>query len=308
MYNQEIKNKFIEECAVYESSAKRAKRLFKLSERFETELGKDLCAMTDEELVGPVECIVGVRLGTQKVDMSVLKRYANWCIENGVDGACDALTRATGIDPDRMKESSFSGPEHLNQKLNEVFSPVGDGKPDNLCRGYLWLAFFGVDEADSVRIEDGHIDLRNRVIRFEGREYPIYEQADVVIRYLCAANSFFYDFKRREVVIFRAEGRKILRGTGDSPTPNADSMRRMTNRRLAAMPSNDGSRLKYQGVRLSGVLYRMYLEEKESGTYNIDHAVRDYYHDIDSLPAGRITVKKNELATDYERWKIAFNM
>lgn len=307
MYNEEFKNRFIAECATTESSSKRARYLFNGSERFEVKYGKDLCAIPKEDIDEVVENIIGVRLGTQTVDLSVLKKYARWCMESGIDGACDALLGDHNVDVQKLRDTMIDSPKSLHVLLNRVLPPESDGKIDNITRGYFWMAFMGLEEKDSVQITSDHVDLRNMVIRFNGKEYQVYDESVPTFRHLCIANSFFYDYVTREAIIPRVSGSKILRGTGDSPEPNPSSIRRSINRKLLNLGLNNSVSVKYSSLRLSGILYRMHQEEILSGKYDIDRWLLEYSPDANKLEKRRRNRKTEEFRTDYERWKIAFN-
>ena len=307
MYNEELKNRFITECASTASSSKRAKYLFNGSERFEKMYGKDLCAISGGNIGEVVENIIGARLGTQTVDLSMLRKYARWCLDNNIDGACDALLGEHNVDVQKLRDTMVDTPKKLQELFDHAFPPESDGKVDNLCRGFFWMAFMGLEEKDSVQIESSHVDLRNKVVRFEGKEYPIYNESIPTFRHLCVANSFFYDYVSREAIVPRVTGDKILRGTGDSSEPNPDSIRRSTNRKLATAVADRKISIKYTSIRLSGVLYRMYQDEMLNGECDIRKYLLEYDPDLYDLEKRRRTRKEEEFRTDYERWKIAFN-
>lgn len=307
MYNEELKGKFISECATTDSTFKRARYLFNGSERFEKMYGKDLCAISQENIGEVVESIVGARLGTQTVDLSMLRKYARWCIENGVDGACNALLEERSVDVQKLRDTMVDSPKTLQDLFDHAFPPEVDGKADNLCRGYFWMAFMGLEEKDSLQVTSDHVDLRNMVIRFDEKEYTIYRESIPTLRHLCIANSFFYDYTSREAIVQRVSGNKILRGTGSSPDPNPDSIRRATNRKLSSAVVDRKISFKYSSLRLSGILYRMYQEEISNGECDIRKWLLEYDQDVNKLEGRRINRREEEFRTDYERWKIAFN-
>lgn len=303
MYNTELKTKFISEYITSVSSAERAEYLFNRSQKFEEQYMADLCAIAESDIEPVIRSIIGARAATQTMDLSVLKRYARWCLDNNIPGSCDALLKLQDIDVSKLRDSMVESPEHLQRLLDCVFSKESDGKPENLCRAYFWLAFIGLSEDECDKIESYHVDIKNRVIRYDGREFKIYDEAIPVFRHLCVANSFYYDFISREVIVARSSGSMILRGTGDSPIPNTDSIRRMASRKA----SGQNITLRYARIKLSGTLYRMYMEESSTGKCDAKKAVIDYYMDISDLTARRAVRKESEILEDYRRWKIAFN-
>lgn len=307
MYNEELKNRFITECASSESSSKRAKMLFSYAEPFEQKYQKDLCAISEENIGEVLQKIVSARTGTQIVDMSILKRYSKWCLNNNINGACNAILGAQNFDVQKLRETMVDSPGYLDDLFDRVFPSVADGKSENLCRVYFWMAFMGIPEEDSFNIEADHVNLKKMVVQYNGNEYPIYNQSVQAFRHLCVANSFYYDFVTREAIVPRAPGDKLLRGTGNSPEPKGNSIRKAANRRISDSKVEDIKSLRYLSLKLSGALYRMYENEVRTGECDIRKGLLDYSPDVMELPPKRITRKELEFRTDYERWKAAFN-
>ena len=307
MYNEELKNKFIAECASTDSSSKRARYLFNGSERFEKMYNKDLCAISEENIGEVIENIVGARLGTQTVDLSMLRKYARWCLDNNVDGACESLLGKQNVDVQKLRDTMVDSPKTLQNLFDHALPPESDGKAENLCRGYFWMAFMGLDDEDAAQITTDHVDLKNKVVRYNEKEYPIYDESIPAFRHLCTAGSFFYEFVSRESIVPRIAGNKILRGTGSSTGPNTGSIRRAANRKLAAAVVDRKIHFKYASLRLSGILYRMYQDEVTTGTCDIKKGLLEYDPDVNKLENRRRNRREEEFRTDYERWKIAFN-
>lgn len=308
MYNEKLKNKFIEECVKTKASKQRAKHMFDVSSRFEQDWGADICTIVAEGLSDALEAMTGARLGTQTADMTILRKYARWCLDNNIPGACEGLLKSQDVSLNKLRYAMVSGPRQLQERLDHAFPPENDCRPDNLCRGYFWLAFSGFEESDAVELKTEHVDLKNLVIRFSGRVYPIYAEAVPVFRFLCTANSFFYDYIKYEAVIERAHGDKLLRGTGDNRDPNTGSIRRTVSRRLSAISSASDEKiaLRYGGIRLSGIFHRMFEEETLGGKINVRKYMLEYDRAAGNLEEKRAARKELELMTDYQRWKSAF--
>ena len=311
MYNEELKNKFIEECTNGKAEVQRASRLFSLAEPFENEWKRDICTIPATELGDALETITSARLGAQSVDMSILRKYARWCMHIGVEGACDGLMISQDVGYEKLRATMVDSPERLQRNLDMVFHPVSDCRPDNLCRGLYWLAYMGFDNSEVSKITTESVDLKNLVIRFGGKSYPIYEASVPVIRYLCSANSFICDFVRCEAVVERDGGTLLLRGMRSGSGANIDSIERLALRRISAYnkASTENVSIRYRGIRYSGIFYRMFQDETNG--VDIDAAagkyLKFYFSNSDSLHEKRIARKELELITDYRRWKIAFN-
>lgn len=309
MFNEDLKNKFLQECVEKESQRYRIVRLFAVSEKYESLLNKDLCQMSQAELINPLEAIMGARLSTQTTDLSALRRYAKWCLSNNIPGACDGLMNVQSPGNKKLAGLLVSSPEHLQDRMNTVFAQEVDGKSDNLARGYLWLAYIGLTESQAVMIESSHMNFVTQTLTYDGEEYHVYKEAIPVLRALCVANSFYYEYNTHDVIDARSPGKKILRGTGSSPDPNTDSIRRIVTKRVSQAKTSDEEKfvLRFNSVRLSGVFSRMLEEELEEGYVNYEKALFEYDRNSNELDSIRRNRKILELKTDYQNWKTIFD-
>lgn len=309
MYNEELKRRFIQECCDNKSTANRAARLFSRAEKFETIWERDICTVPEDMLSDALQAITSARLGTQTADMSVLKKYARWCIDNSVPDACKGLLKNQDIGYDKLRSTMVESPKQLQDYMDKAFPPISDCRADNLCRGLFWLAYMGFEDHEAAEISVEHIDLKNASIYYNDRVFRIYDEAIPAIRYLCSANSFFYDYKKYESVIERAAGTQILRGVRSGTGVNTDSIGRLAARRISAASEASGEKivLRYNSLRLSGIFYKMLEEESCTGQVDTEKYLRTYFANAEQLDAKRRDRKLLELDTDYRRWKVAFN-
>ena len=91
MHNKDLKDKFIDARARDKKTRERLKSLLYAVGRFEDEWGADICTRSVDEIKPVIAKIIGVRNYTHTTDLSILRRYARWCIENEVPGATDSL-------------------------------------------------------------------------------------------------------------------------------------------------------------------------------------------------------------------------
>lgn len=309
MYNEELKSRFIKECCEDKSATNRAHRLFEAAEGFENNWGNDICTMPEDVLGEALQEITSARLGTQLADMSILKKYARWCLDNQVPSACEGLLKNHEVGCDKLRTTMVDSPEQLQSYMDKAFPSINDCRVDNLCRGLYWLAYMGFEEKEAAEVRVEHVDLKNASIHFGGKLYPIYREAIPTIRYLCSANSFIYDYKKYEAVIERDSGTQLLRGMRSGSGVNTDSIGRLAARRLASISANPDEKivLRYKSLRLSGIFYKMLDDERRTGDVNFGEYLKMYFSNTDQLAPKRRGRKEVELATDYQRWKAAFN-
>lgn len=309
MFNEDLKNRFVAECSETEDSAYRMRRMFKISEKYENEWNADLCTRSESELGEAVEEMIGVRSGAQLTHLSMLRKYAKWCLRNEIPGACDGLLKIHEVGLKKIKTRMIGDPKQLQEYFDYAFPPEFDCRIDNIYRCFFWMAFAGLDEKDTACVTADNVDIRNMVIRFEGKEYPLYKESVPAFRHLCTAESFICDFIRYEKIVRRIPGNKILRGTRGEDGVNTDSIRRSALRKLtvAFETSYDKIKLSYKNIQLSGVFYRIYENEKITGQYDFSEYFTELFKGKEDLTDRRKVRAKEEYVNDYLRWKAAFD-
>ncbi len=319
MYNTELKEKFVKEYTDGISLRKSCLTLFNFLEKYENEWGADICTKREDELKQVVDNVVGLRVSSKTLRLSILRNYAEWCIKNNVPGACDGLLKINPDNTEKIKQEMVRNPRHLQRYLDEICVPESDETADNTIRCYYWLAYAGMAEADifNVRCSDVHLD--DLVVVYNGEAYTIYREAIQAFKNCVNLKEFVYVHPNYEPIKrSRVDGDILIRGFRSVPT--VGSMRvelsRRSKRYLAeCSKSNDkcGLRLSYYRVWLSGVFYRLYEDElagiKPDFYVIVDAVTGDKEYNLSS---GRNTqgAKKRKLAseysTDYKRWKMTF--
>lgn len=309
MFNEDLKVKFIEECSETEDSAYRMRRLFKIAEKYERAWGADICTKGENELSSAIEDMIGIRSGAQLTHLSMLRRYARWCLRNEVPGACDGLLKIHEVGLKKIKTRMVSGPKQLQEYFDYAFPPEFDCRIDNVYRCFFWMAFAGMDEKDTSRVTVKDVDLRNMVIRLDGREYSLHKEAVPAFRHLCTADSFLCDFVRYEKIVKRVAGDQVLRGIRGDDGVNTDSIRRSALRKLSVAfeTSDEKIKLSYKNMQLSGIFYRIYEKEKATGRYDFSEYFAELFKDKLDLTDRRKAQAKEEFENDYLRWKAAFD-
>lgn len=309
MFNENLKRQYILDEIPKGNATLRAERLFNLAEKYEIEWNADICTKNAEELADAVEAIVGVRSGSQATHLSELRRYAKWCIENNVPGACDGLLKVQKIGLKKIKQYMVSDPDQLQMYMDIAFPPETDGRFDNIYRGFFWMAYAGLPEPDTVMITADHVDLKNLVIRYDGKEYPIYQQAVYAIRNLCLSGAFVCDYVRYEKIMPRTPGNQILRGVKADSQTKADTIRRLALRRMdvAFAKAGEDVSLNYRTLWLSGVFHRIYETESRTGKCDFSEYINVYFENRADVTDKRKATALNEVRNDYIRWKEAFN-
>lgn len=324
MYNEEQKKKFIEEFSDGEKRKHAAETMFNTLEKYEQKLNADICTMSKEDLQPVVDDIIGIRNSSKRLRFALLKNYIKWCLENNVDGACNAITQVESSGINKMRRQMVANPRHLQRYLDVVYDPVNLNTIDCVYRCYYWLAYMGVNEQDVLNIKISDVDLTDMVLRFNGKDYEFYIESIPVFKKCVSLTRFqlinpIYD---PDIEVFRDRvcGDRLLRGLSENQS--IYSLRSMISRRskspkykLSASDGNLDLELSFYRVWLSGLFYRMYEAERAGMPVMFRDVAMEQYatKNPNANPlsrAGELRVREitSGYNTDYKRWKEAFSI
>lgn len=318
MYNAELKEKFVKEYTDSINIRKSFLSLFNTTEKYEKEWGADICTKTEDELKDFAEDIIGFRY-TSKSRISLLRNYVEWCINNGVPGACDGALKLTVDGLEKLKHEMVRNPRHLQRYLDDICSPESDCTADNAVRCYYWLAYAGMKEEDIFNVKGSDVKFDDMIVGYNNEAYTLYRESLPAFKNCVYLKEFVYVHPnyppvKRE----RVPGDILIRGFRSTPT--VYSMRVELSRRSKKYlerckknGNNDALKLSYYRVWLSGIFYRFYEDElagiKPNFKALVDMVSGDKIYKMDS---GRNTqlAKHRKLASeysaDYKRWKMTF--
>ncbi len=301
MYNGRLKARFIEEFTTAEQWRVGAAHMFEAFAPYETEYGADLCTWDEERMASVFQNLVGIRVKSSFSRLTILRRYAAWCVEKQVPGANPALVtlhNVSGPQPEKIRSQMVSSPAHLQQFLDAVLSPEDDCTTECLLRCYLWLAFIGLREEEALELPTTAVDLENLVIRYNGREYPFYREAIKAFRVCVRTDQFVVKRSshqdKRYTVLPRAPGDRLLRGI--TTEKRKYSFRTALSRAIkialnAGVDSNLQIRLGYNRVYNSGLFYRMYIDERAGKEPDFTEYARESLERVnpDGFPKTKLT-------------------
>lgn len=172
MYNEELKNRFIEDYTASEKMRKLCVVIFNKIEPYEERYGVDVCAMDNESLKSMVgEIINGVRSRSKWSCISILKAYAKFCTKEQIPNTNDNVLRldAETLGIDALKKRMVSFPLSLQNYLNDICAPESLQATDNIYRCFYWLAYMGMPEEDIMNVKTSDVNFDNLTITFKGK-------------------------------------------------------------------------------------------------------------------------------------------
>ena len=316
MYNEEMKSRFIREYTGSLNTANVATTIFNAMEEHEKNWNADLCTRSSEELQPVITEITGLRSRSKWMALTILKEYVKWCIAMQVPGACDGMLQIQTVGLDKVKHQMVSSPLHLQRFLDDVFDKESEETLDNIYRCYFWMAYGGIDEEDTILIQNEQVDFGQMVIYYKTTNIPIYREALPAFRNAMSLSSFLYKHPNysKPVRRDRVPGDTLMRGI--RATTKTFTMRTtLSKRNIKAV--EDGLtdlQLSFYRVRMSGLFYRVYEMERAGIPTSFSEAAlrvmdgKTYtLHGREKLEHRQNKIERSYLE-DYQRWKLAFSI
>lgn len=314
MYNTEQKENFISEYTTHIETRKAAVAMFNALEPHEVSWGADVCTRSAEELQPVVDELVGLRTDSKRHRLSMLRAYVKWCIAQGVPNACEGVLQIEEIGLEKIKRQMVANPQHLQMYLDGICDKEAEQTVDCVYRCFFWLAYGGMKESDVLSVVESDVDLDAMVVRYGGREYPIYREALSAFKNCVTLKQFRYKHPNYgdDKIVFRdrALGNILLRGMSATPSITAIRVEMARKSRIS-----DNLKLTFFRVGLSGLFYRTYEAERAGMPVDFMAAAADFMDGKTyNLERGRnlIGAKQRRVAkgymTDYSRWKEAYSI
>lgn len=324
MYNEALKERFIQ---TLNSASRRELTtvLFNTLEKYENDIGADICTWKAEDLRPVLSEIFGFRSVSKRTRLSVLRTYSKWCVEKGVPGATNAIFDIEDYSLDKLKRQMVANPMHLQRYLNVLFADESLQTVDCIYRCYCWLAYCGLKEEDVLSLTKDNVDMYERIIRFNDKEYMFYNEAVKTFKQCLELKEFRYihpHYSDKAIYKDRASGNKLLRGIKeieDIKVFRVEFSRRQGNPgKRKGTPSSDKTlqlRLSYYRLGLSGLFYRQYEAERAGIPVDFMDAAFEFMegkeYDL-SCSRNLIGAKQRQVARDYMKdyisWKEAYNI
>lgn len=320
MYDTERKRRFLEEYCTNVGSRTLAAGLFKATEKYEEELGKDICTWGKDELTSILGNIIGVRSVSQATRLNSLGHYIDWCIVEGFPNAKNELDKIEGFHDDKMYNQMVATPKQLQTILNYICDPEEMETVDLTFRCYCWLGFAGIKEKDIFDVKRKHVNLDQKKVSFDGMEFSIHEEAIQTFRLCSELDSFFWNHpnNKKGSRLYRTDGVSILRGVGEER--GLQQMRvglstRMSKKKYLPrdgdVPYQD-AKIAYGRLNLSGIFYETYKAESQGFLIGFRSAAERFVEDKQYSLTKKYTIEskigalERNYTIDYIRWKEVF--
>lgn len=338
MYNEERKNRFMNEYSSSDSFSRSVKVIFDWTEPYETLNQQDLCELNKEVLNRIISDIAVAPTRTAQCYISIVQRYIEWCQKEGFSTDPVEICR----DYSNLNTIMVNSPTHLKQTLDKFFPIIKHKKAQKygtfncLYRTICWLAFMGITKNDAENLKCNSVDFEDMMIGFNGRGFKIYEES-VFDLDKCVHSEVFFQQRvgtrtkktgeKTDVVyntlLPRAKSNYVLRGrTDQKPSVTLNTLvlsqpyvrfKELEKTGTPVEIKRIKKVLTYSNLYNSGIYYRMYIQEKRGVEVDFsDIAAYDAMKKPRSKNGEAIQKSKSnylyKYRHGYEEWKKAFGL
>lgn len=315
MFNEEQKVRFIRSYTDSIHTASVATNVFNSFEKQEQEWGADLCTRSEAELQPTIDKILGLRSKSRWMTLSILKEYSKWCLLMRVPNASDGMLHIEVSGIDKVRRQMVASPLHLQEYLNQVFDEESLETIDNIYRCYYWMAYGGVQEADTIFIKKSDVDLEQMMIRYHDTSIPLYRESLPAFRNAIHLNSFVYQHPNYEDIRRdRVPGDELMRGI-KANTKTMTIRSTLSRRSAEAIKSGKTKQqLSFHRISLSGLFYRIYERERAGLPIDFSEAAVRFMEGRTYVLSAREKLEhrqnriERDYMEDYQRWKLAFSI
>lgn len=305
MYNEERKMKFLNET---KKSPAFGMSVFRATELIEQQYGVDLVMLPTEALQSVVNERLGIRTRSVGTAIMFLRSYFMWCKENGyeVGDGIDGLEIKTA---EKLRATMVSSPKHLEILLDKVFTSIQEETVDCIYRCFLWLAFSGLEDAEAIDVKTCEIDFEQMLIHHGNKDYELYKESIPAFKKACSLTEFVYINPKysKKVIRNRFPGEYLMRGV------RSEKISLMTMRTIIGTHFRDnGLKISYGRIYLSGVFYRMYELERAGMPVDFSGIAIERTNRIERQYSENYSRRKvvasieQDYIDDYASWKQAF--
>ncbi len=326
LFNPELKNLFLDAAENPHSKLNRLSAVKRFTER-EKELQKDLYAFDDEEISKFImNGDLGMKHQSIEVNLSFIKSYKDFCMTQDYvrDNVAQLSPGLVYVRPVNAYRSGLvANSADLQKCLDDIFQLTDPGNPalSDIVRGYVWLAFSGMDDNSAILLQKHNVIFEEQKIAFNGREYKIYPESIHALRICCNATHLTMMKNRTYGSVPRVKSNLILRTSNDVAIDRMSrSLAGLLVRRMG-MCDDEGvphRQLSYLRVWNSGIFSRAYDIELAGGdaAEYLGKFAAEVIAERDArkkyMTPGRFKLStkiadlKSALSEDYITWKQAF--
>lgn len=320
MFNTSQKEEYIDYVLSFNSSEERLEQnrtqlvnFFNRLEEAEELIQKDIAMMNFSEMQTVLPVLFRRTIKYQTVVISNLRKYLSWCIENGY--SLDSENRLLGVRPidlnstENYKFSMVKDEDQLEKYCEDFLQEWGNESVENMYRILFHVVFNGILFDEVIWIKDDQVDLENLTIFLSDRQIKISKLCAGWIKKYKNMNYYTSSLGERGTrnlpIVKKGY---LLERTVASRESMKTSMPAYISKLFARLKAEKKSvvTLTLNSIWLSGVFYRMFVEECNSGKIICDEYIERYKGSNVVTYTPSISIE--ECRVEYTRWKNEFKL
>lgn len=180
MYNEELKNEYIEHNLLEKYAILRAQKIFENIAPVEAALGKDVAEMSPDEIELVKKCFDTKSFLGMDAKCRDLRKYLIWALEQGKSSRKTLALAFSNRQYDNTaacEVSMFSSPEEVEDFLSTTFYAPEEENQDLIHRINIWFMYSGVYPSETFWVKKNQVSSSNMTITIGEKVLSIPDQA-----------------------------------------------------------------------------------------------------------------------------------
>lgn len=316
MYNEDIKRAFISNTVLLsqaqnvEQIERRLESVFIRSNLLETQIHKDIYEMDSSEARGFLSKHLCGGQEYQVATLSTFKSYVDWALQQkistfGYNVFADIKTTEIDVS-DSYADTMVKDENDLVNCLNTILLDISEETADNARWCIFLLIFSGVPFKEVFYLKKDDLDLNNRVLRYGSQTIRVSDNLCEVLHNYLNMDELQKNGKNDSEYSAKICDEGYLISNTKNYGTDRDKMRLSYTSDISTVMSNCAKKLKPATILDSGIFYRMYLNEQQTGVINCLEYLRSRKHL--SLVIDNSVRAKKICEYEYKTWKKAFGL
>lgn len=315
MYNKTLKENYLNNLTaanIAQSSIDRSRGYFEQFSNIEQAYNKDIATFLEDEYLQALKTIKAGTGRTVPTVHSRMKSYFIWCSEN--NHPCNVklinMTASEITESIQTETPYFKNPQHLVAFTDKIFSPLTNNSMSNMYRAALYLLYLGLSPENIMQLNKKDFNFDKFQIKCCEEVVKIFPEFLLGLMYVWHQSYIVVDAGKT----FQS---KLLEG-GEAPYIAGRggkiqwaSIRKGITRAFDLRPSNVNSSLLItnKSVIVSGILYKIYVEEQENREVNFEPYLDELYSQTEKASQNNTKdIARFYLKKTYKKWKSSYDL
>ena len=317
MFNKEQKQNYIDSDKSNKDSLRRY--FLRLAPK-ENEYAKDICEMSQKELINTLKSLSIRREDTRGHLLSLLRSYIDWVRFKGVGGAqshIHLLTPSSISTTEAVVSAMIKNPEHLQGILDDGLDYQNYENRSKITTLLFRLLYQGIDLNEIRSLQKNSLNYTTNMVTLSDERLFEVDDSIAPLWKECASLTFIEkrngkadssksnkvaEYIKYDLIDNNYLFRAIAGDKGDTDIPcSLNTFRKMISRVFEA---NETKSIPARNINYSGIFHKLYIHEK-SGNKVTPELIAEIFL-VKYCNRTELLANTRKWRIDYEDWKIAF--